>query len=632
MTRVFLSYAGADGVAARAVVAELKGKGFDPFWFEDETQRGKPFVSRIEAEIGAADHFVILMSPSYLSSAWCRRERDLAILRETNLGRQLVWVLQVADTQYAESGLLSTYDWVDLRSPHDPANLSRLLHQLAPGSTPGPAEPAAVEGPSPVFRNRDDELASMVHALTTTGGRDLWLVIAPPRMGKSWLLDQLQTEVADRAPTCAVRLLDLRDHPLDLRVDPVRLLGELLDLDAALIPAMPPMPLLRQSGPASDVAVRAIAAEISRRNRPQLYLLDSADLLEPACARRFRSLLTSIYHLVQRAGNRRCRLSVVIGSRRQQEWKGLDRNAEPGVRFHPIALTEFGVDVVRQALVDLAGDRQIGAPQLWECAERLHRLSEGLPALLVRGLHWIETTQFLQLEESDAEATFDVVARPYIRDHLLSVGSLLPFGGERLAEKKALLERALRVLVTYRLFTQSHLRYHVEADPGFGRALAEVGWTISALWGAVSGTALLRRPLEELWHEIHPPIRRLLYRYYHDTDEARAAAHGSARRFYEGWTEKNAGHEQGVVLVECLWHEASRMVAERTGMNGSLPGIAADLASTFVTSRMYEQTEFSDFIAERMRGDEEFQVALRDVDGLFEQVVESVVTAISGGA
>lgn len=621
MTRVFLSYAAEDGTAADRLVSWFTDAGIECFWWQDKEQRGKRFVGEIEDGIGSADLFVILMSPDYLSSPWCRRERDLAIQHETDLPRQFIYVLRVAETSYAESGFLSSYDWLDLTAPLDEEKLSaaRAALPLDPVPLPGAKAAQARPGrPRPVFRNRDDELNAIVNALATTGGQDLWLVISPPRMGKSWFLDRLQRELTARVRNCAVRLLDLREHPADLRVNPTRLLGTLLNVDC------PAFPL-------SDTARRAIATEVSRRGRPQLYLLDSADLLDTRCAAELRSALTRIYQLVKRTGTRTSRLSVLIGSRRHDDWKGLGHDAASGMRFHPVALTEFGVDVVHQALTEL--NRDLGADQLWDYANRLHRLSEGLPALLIRGLHWAEETEFLELDESEGEGTFDVVARPYIRDDLLSVESLLPFGGHNLAEAKGLLERTLRVLVTYRLFTQSHLRYHVEADPDFQSALRAADWSLNDLWRAVSRTALLKRPWEELWQVIHPPIRRLLYRYYYDSDQARCEAHATARRFYEGWTDRNAGKEQAVVLVECLWHEAARMVIEQpSDVPRLLPPVAAELAGDFVKSPIYESVEFSEFVSQRLRDDEESQMILYKYDSLFDEIVESVVATISGGA
>lgn len=85
MTRVFLSYAEEDKKTAELLVSQFEGAGIEFLWWQDKKQRGKLFVIEIEDKISSADLFFILMSPDYLSSSWCRRERDLAIQRENDL-------------------------------------------------------------------------------------------------------------------------------------------------------------------------------------------------------------------------------------------------------------------------------------------------------------------------------------------------------------------------------------------------------------------------------------------------------------------------------------------------------------------------------------------------------------------
>jgi hypothetical protein len=622
MTRVFLSYAEEDEAVARSLVDRYVGSGVEFYWWQDDEQRGRRFVGEIERGILSADLFVVLMSPNYLASSWCRRERDLAIQRETDLGHhQLIYVLKVAETRYATSGFLSGYDWLDLTSQDEQA--LAVVDAALPLTRALPAHPT---GATPVFRNREDELNEVVHHLTTTAGRDLWLILSPPKMGKSWLLDQLEKELRGRVANCLVRLLDLREYPSDLRIDPARLLGTLLDVDGLIDP-----------GAAVDTRAvqRTIAAELSQRKRPQLYLLDSADLLDAACAAQVRSALTGIYQWLRLTGTTHSRLSVIIGSRRHDDWKRLDPAS--GLRFHTVELTEFSEDVVYQALSELG--HNLGAEKQRDCAKRLHRLSEGLPALLIRSLHWVEKTAFLDMSKSDRKATFDAVARPYIRDDLLSISSLVPSGGDDLSLAMRLLESALKKLVPYRLLTQSHVSFHVDNDPDFGKALRDAKWSLDDLWRALGRTALLKRLPEEPWQVIHPPIRRLLYRYYYGSEDARHQAHTTARQFYRGWTgEHNAGMEQGVVLVECLWHETARMMAERpprgrkSRVRKLLPDVAAELATEFAKSPFYRPVEFSEFVANRINADEEFQLLLREYGGLFDGIRKSVVETIHGSA
>jgi len=222
----------------------------------------------------------------------------------------------------------------------------------------------------------------------------------------------------------------------------------------------------------------------------------------------------------------------------------------------------------------------------------------------------------------------------YIENDLLSADSLLPMGGPRPAEALCVLREMLRVLSTYRLYTQSHLKFHLDADPALQRALADARWSRVDLWDALGQTALgTQQDAHEIWHEIEPSLRRLLYHHHYRTDADQIAAHTKAREFYGGWTQdRAAGREQQVVLVESLWHEASRLAIERpVELARLLPGVAVDLAQTFGSSPMYEPAEFTQAVVRRLRDDDELKVLLSGHPGLSEEIVKSVSLTIGGG-
>lgn len=174
------------------------------------------------------------------------------------------------------------------------------------------------------------------------------------------------------APQWAVRHLDLRHAPAELRTNPTRLVGSLLNVDTST----PQEPLL-------DDDLRRIAAQLSDRQGALLFVLDSAELLTPTCATLARSALTAVRRLVRRTGRGR-RMGLVIGTRRHAEWRGLGSDARLGERFEALRLTEFGHEIVHQALLDLS--LHFGEEELWSHSAALHRLSEGLPALLVKSV------------------------------------------------------------------------------------------------------------------------------------------------------------------------------------------------------------------------------------------------------
>jgi hypothetical protein len=361
-----------------------------------------------------------------------------------------------------------------------------------------------------------------------------------------------------------------------------------------------------------------------------VYFLDSAELLDPAAAAALRSALTRIYQKVPETGDASNRISVVIGSRRDEEWKGYGPGGDSPLLFTQLMLTEFAETIVRQALEELR--RNFGPTRLNSWATALHGLSEGLPALLVEGLRWAQNTAFLRLDDCGKRSTFDTVARPYIREDLLATESLLPLGGDNLPARKAVLERALRAIAPYRIFTQSHLRYHIEQDPSFGQALEAIGWSVAELWLAMSNTALLHRQTEEIWHALSPPIRRLLYHYYYPETAVRLAVHATARQFYEKWAAALTGFEQAVVLIECLWHEAKAIREQGSPLPARLPAIAVELTQSFMRHDTYTASEFSDFVIRRLRNDKEFFHLLREDRGLFDEILASIGRTISGGA
>lgn len=613
---LFLSYAEEDGEAVRQITAVLRARGVR--FYDWQGQRGGPFIETIERALSGADAFIAVMSPHFLASPWCRMEREYAIQRELDLraedpGFIFIHVLQVADTPYADSGFLRRYDWHDLTNPGSRSELfDALVDRVTPGieTTPKDTESAGDRVAS-LFRNRREELDRVLHGLTNVGGPHFWVVVAPPQLGKTWFLDRLSAELTGQGQVPAqwvTRLVDLRDQPPELRGDASALIAQ----------------LFRQLIGDEQVTPRDIAQRISRSGRPYLCLLDSAELLSEDTASALRIQLSSIYRLVQMTGNAEVRLGVVVATRREQDWRGVS----PDPRLTVLSLTEFSIDIVLQALHDFAASmsRIFGHPDFRVIAGWVHSLSEGLPALLVPCLQWIRKEEWLELERLDTDELFAEIAHPYIRERLLARDSLYPEADERPhrwregqpGEQLYAVTEAFRLLVPYRLFTQSHLRHHVGSDRNFAEALQGLHWSVEDMWGAISGSALLRRPLDEPWQEIYPAIRRLLFRYCYQSDDARALTHGEARKFVEVWSESQAGKEQVMGVLESLWHEACALRLSRASdMEEQLNDSARKLSLSLRESPAYTPAELRAFAAGRMREDDEFQQAVDNIDGLF---------------
>ena len=517
MTRVFLSYASADSEKAVQLTRDWRDRGVDVFRFGDPQHQADIIVDEIERQVRVADAFVALMSPAYLASDWCRRESRLALHREHTPTGQFVFVVEAAPTPHDDAGMLGSYSWVDAAGALTPARLDDIALALRLGRGP-----AGTGVRYPGFRNREDELNKLVGSLKTTGVKDLWVVVSPPLMGKTWLLAKVEETLAAASPPWSVRRLDLRGEPVELRNDPVRLVTALLDVEEGAADRL------------DEDGLEAIAVAVINRPEPLLFVLDGADLLTPECATAARAAMTAVHHLVRSMG-RRARFALVVATRRHDEWRGLGPDPLTGQRFEPLHLTQFTDDVVYQSLLDLQLD--IGKAERWAHAVRLQRLSEGLPALLSRCVQWAARTGFRRMAETEGPAVFDAVARDYIQKDLLAADSLLPGGADRVQAALTVLRRMLRVLSTYRLYTQSHLAFHLAEDPPLRDDLAAAGWTAEQLWAALGRTALRSNgeKADEIWNEIEPALRRLLHRYHHPTDAGRSAAHATASRFYSGW-------------------------------------------------------------------------------------------------
>jgi TIR domain len=615
---LFLSYAEEDGERARKIVDWFTQRNIAVYYWEDPAHRGGRFIEEMERQLSTADAFLALVSPHFIESPWCHREKELAILREIELqrghqGAKFIRVLEIAETPHPVNGFLDAYDRFDLT---DPGTMEEKLGGMMASlkladprpSSESVAAPAA--GLVPSFRNREDELDSVLRGITNAGGPHFWLVIAPPQLGKTWFMDQLAIKLREEPTNWTARRVDVRDCPDDVRANVPWLLGQLFWLDT------PP-------ASADNRALRQIAAEVSDRRRPHLCLLDSAELLTDETVTSLRSAVDEIYRMVLDANSRGVRIAFVAASRRDDEWRRV--TGQPRLTLLP--LSEFKPGVVMDTLRDLAGqmDRQFGPAELRAHADRVYEASEGLPALLTLCLQWVKRERWIDVHRLSGQEEFEAIAGNYIKEGLLGSANLFRVSRPRDDMARLMVETAFRGLVPYRLFTLAHLRDHIEGEAWLSGLLAHTGWSVERLWAAISGTALLFRPLDEPWQEVQGAIRRLLFRYFYPSGDDRAAAHARARRFAGIWSDGLTGNDQVTGLVECLWHEAAELGYMRAADAGEvLCASAAALVESLKPSAAYTGAELRRSAALRMRNNEEFQETVGHVPGLFDKLVRIV--------
>lgn len=603
VTKVFLSYASKDNGVAGTLVKRLKEHGFEVFSYE-ETDLGQ-FVPAIADELGQADRFIALLSRHYQQSPWCMAEWNTAFRLSTSsrTNRPVITVCQVGAFDEPLQAFLGNYARQDLLAPVE-TKLPALLGALGVG-------PVVAEGGR--FRNREEELRNLLNALRLTSGQDLWVVAAPPRMGKSWFLREVQRRLT-AASWGETRLLDLAQRP-ELWSAPARVVVELLGVDVE-----------PDGDSLTEDEIEDMASELSLRNNHQLYLLDSAERLDRDTAREVRGALTEVYaHIAERLLRKRC--SIIIGTRRPDPWRGLGRYTQ--FRFRNLSLSEFKLDVIEEAVGD-GVDAE--ASLVRKAAVLLQQESDGLPALLGAWLDWAHSRNLIGVEQGlRRPATFEAVTAKYVRKDLLTHDVLFPSGVGNAPVAAKALDHALKVLVPYRLITQSHLKFHYDGDDALREKVTAAGWNMRDLWTALNSTSLLE-PRTSLWRVINPPIRRVLYRYYYRTEAERIAAHEEAKWCYQRWTVNEAGTEQVAMMQECLWHELSRQLLHQPAqLREALPEAAGQLAKDFLNSDHYDPREFVECVHDLLIEDDEFERALQDHAGLFQEVLTAIDTAVSEG-
>jgi transcriptional regulator with XRE-family HTH domain len=490
----------------------------------------------------------------------------------------------------------------------------RRRKQAPAGEQAAHAGEEAEKGLSALGEVRRAEVDQIMSSLDSEHGPQAVLVLGPPGMGKSTLVSQLIREAESRKGW-ATNLLDVRTLGPDVRADADALISRLFELEES---TLADTQLFDETA-----AYRTIAQRISRAGKPLLCVLDSADELADGVSARLRSALSAVYGQVQRTGKPGVRLAFVVASRLEDGWLGMRQVPVFDVR----PLPEFGVDVVEDRLRLMANRTQttFSAAEFASMASVVHGVSAGWPPLLDPLVSWVEKEVWLDIHRLETADVSTSLILPYIQDTLLAPQSLFPHAVQAPSDQLAVVRRAIALLVRYRFFTRSHVQHHLDTDDGFRESLKNAGWELDDLWRALGGTALLKKPLDEIWQEFHPAIRRLLFRHYYPSPERRASAHWEAYAYMAEWAAAQPRTERVVGRIEELWHAVSALrqegapsVRERLLAEAEEARIGLDVSDT------YPLSDLSLYAAKRIARDAEFQAAIGDA-GLAAELDETVL-------
>ena len=473
-----------------------------------------------------------------------------------------------------------------------------------------PVEDEQEGEPDVVRRVEHDWIAK---ALSSARGPHLWLVIAPPGLGKTTLVTQLGAELTQGSAGWRVSRVDLRELDAAERTNADSLLNRLFLLD--------------EDQKSSDAAGRhrSIAKELARQGKPFLCVLDSAELLSRDTSKGLRAALSDIYRLVEETGSRRARLGLIVASRLGDDWLGVS----PPPPLAVLSVGECGTEFIEDRLEILAArsERVYSRAEMTRMAELVHETTAGLPAVLDPVLEWIEGEQWLELERLRTPEVFESIASDYIGGSLLAPDSIFPRDPQMSEQRLTLMRAAIAYLVRYRFFTWSHVQHHLASSETFRRLLTEAKWQNADFWAALSGMALLKRPLDEPWQEFQPAIRRLLYRHFYAAPHDRAAAHAEAADFVADLTIELTGKEQVVSFVEGLWQTASAL-----RLNGSkhrreeLRDFVRTSLGQLRKQPAFLAADLASYTVKRIRNDAELQDAIGDLDGLTDQLIDLAMT------
>lgn len=603
--KIFLSYTKANSEIAKIVASKLQNEGFNIFDWRDPLKRGQRFIQRIQDEIREADKFLIILSPEYLASNYCGREADFAIQRENDRNEQFVYVALVASVNAHDAGFLGAYDYFDFEEASQDEELHNLISALKRAAKIRLSKKEKPDKYQPGFQNREEELDELTSNLTkSSGGIHFWQVLAPPQIGKSWFLTRLTSDLSAGSLAWKIRRINLRKNSkrLKLRSDIGALLSAFFKVNI--------------STPVNDEDIRKIVRKVGRSRKYWLLLLDDGELLSDETARELRQTLGQVDSYLRK--RKMVRLAFVAASRRYFSYWARVLPEYP--RSKTRSLSPFTINVVSETLIKMSLDDEIENETRWinDTAVILHKVTEGLPALLVRYLNWIQRKDYeFSPNALEGQILFKKITKPYIENTILSPDSLLPSEGNanRIKPQCDVLIEVLSGLCVYRRFITRYLDLWLQDNPDLQAKLEKLKWGPNDLHAALKNTYITEIISNDLWTVFYPAVRRLLFQYFYTNPSNQSKNHKKSTDFYQNHWEEWDGTDRAIVVLEYLWHEIEfQRISKRQKLPTNIKLSTEQIFSNGIKSDLYSTHEISEMIKARMDADEEFQNTLYHIN------------------
>lgn len=606
--KVFLSYAEEDADAAKRIADRLQGDGFDVYYWQDRKQRGKKFLEKIGQEIEKADKFIACLSDNFINSSYCQVEGENAMGWENdgeNPRKDFIIVAKVGKIDSKKARLWRNYDWFDLTGRNKEEEIGNLIER-AKGST----EALLPSKVWPPFQNREQELDDILNALRNIAGERFFLVLAGPQMGKTWFVQKVGADIQkELKEEWTIVTVDLREFSKDTINDPAFIVGRFF------------VSALGENVDGRNI--KEIVKAISRSRSKWLCILDGEELLGEESAGVMRKMFSEIYKEVKNKIPEADFAFIVASRVYHDAWRGI----LPSPRFRSISLSHFTIDVIKKALIETAKiDGRDAFDDNWynNVSLRLHKATEGLPALLTKYMQWIRDNAYVfNLEDLESRELFYELARTHVSQILSIEGlSLTRSDHTDLEDQRLVLEKALLGLSIYRVFSISFLDKIIDED--LASRMDALGWKREDLWRRLLDTSAIDNATPDIWKKTYLAIRRLLFRYKYDRNEHQVVAHRDAGRFYDGFWSQFTGTDKAIVLVEHLWHQVEQERLSRLdGAGDRLVEFAQNLFRSAIESNHHTKQELSEYLLKRIADDTELINALQEINpNLFEKIIQ----------